>query len=57
MPGIRKHIAVTARSSRFGLAKLMPAFFLGQRRDSGAAELTPDLHAGGDHAQSLLAPC
>ena len=57
MPGTRGLVAVIARSSRFGLAKLLPAFFLGQRRGSGAAELTPDLHARGDHAHSLLAPC
>jgi len=49
--------AVAARGPLLGLAKLLAAFLKRERGEASAAELTPDLHAVGDHGLSLPAAC
>lgn len=48
---------LTVLETFLGLAKLLPAHLFRQRGGAGAAEVTPDFHAPGEHAPSLHALC
>lgn len=49
--------ALTVLEAFLGLTKLLPACLFRQRGGSGAAEMTPDLHAPGQHDRSLRVRC